>query len=71
MISSFMSEKVTFSQVNYKVTLSQVNNIALEPRLNYVSEKSYNDEMKKYSIRGKLFAIIGKNLNNRLAVFRW
>ncbi len=45
--------------------------LALEPRLNYVSEKSYNDEMKKYSIRGKLFAIIGKNLNNRLAVFRW
>ena len=27
--------------------------------------------MKKYSIRGKLFAIIGKNINNRLAVFRW
>ena len=29
------------------------------------------DEMKKYSLRGKLFAIIGKNLNNRLAVFKW
>ena len=45
--------------------------IPLEPRLTLVSEQSYNDEMKKYSIRGKLFALIGKNLNNRLAVFKW
>ena len=36
-----------------------------------VSERSYNEEMKKYSIRGKLFAIIGKNINNRLAVYKW
>ncbi len=36
-----------------------------------VSETSYNDEMKKYSLRGKLFAIVAKNMNNRLAVFRW
>ncbi len=36
-----------------------------------VSERSYNEEMKKYSIRGKLFAIIGKKINNRLAVYRW
>ena len=35
------------------------------------SETNYNEEMKKYTIRGKLFAIIGKNLNNRLAVFKW
>lgn len=45
--------------------------LELEPRMHLVSETSYNEEMKKYSIRGKLFAIIGKNLNNRLAVFRW
>lgn len=43
----------------------------LEPRMKLVSEQSYNEEMKKYSIRGKLFAIIGKNINNRLAVYRW
>ena len=43
----------------------------LEPRMKLVLERSYNDEMKKYSVRGKLFAIIGKNMNNRLAVFRW
>ena len=36
-----------------------------------VSEKSYNEEMKKYTIRGKLFAVIGKNINNRMAVFNW
>ena len=37
-----------------------------------VSETSYNEEMKKYTIRGKLFAAtIGKNINNRLAVFKW
>ncbi len=45
--------------------------LPLEPRMTLVSEQSYNDEMKKYSVRGKLFAIIGKNLNNRLAVFKW
>ncbi|MBQ7265961.1 MAG: class I SAM-dependent methyltransferase [Firmicutes bacterium] len=45
--------------------------LSLEPRMSVVSEQSYNDEMKKYSIRGKIFAIIGKNFNNRLAVFKW
>ncbi len=45
--------------------------LELEPRLTWISEQSYNEEMKKYSIRGKLFAIIGKNINNRLAVFKW
>lgn len=43
----------------------------LEPRLRFVSETSYNEEMKKYSIPGKLMAIFGKNINNRLAVFSW
>ncbi len=45
--------------------------LELESRMHLVSETSYNDEMKKYTIRGKLFAIIGKKLNNRLAVFQW
>ena len=43
----------------------------LEPRMTLVWEQSYNKEMRKYTIRGKLFAIIGKNLTTRLAVFRW
>lgn len=45
--------------------------LALEPRMTLVSETSYNEEMKKYTLRGKLFALIAKNMNNRLAVFRW
>ena len=45
--------------------------LELEPRMELLSERSYNEEMKKYSIPGKLMAIFGKNLNNRLAVFRW
>jgi len=45
--------------------------LELEPRMTLVSETSYNEEMKKYTIRGKLFAFIGKNMNNRLAVFKW
>ncbi len=45
--------------------------LALEPRMSLVSETYYNEEMKKYSIRGRLFAIVGKNINNRLAVFKW
>ena len=53
-------------------TKSGMEYLDLEPRLKLVSETSYNEEMKKYTIRGKLFAAtIGKNINNRLAVFKW
>jgi O-methyltransferase involved in polyketide biosynthesis len=46
--------------------------VALEPRLHLESETSFNAEMSKYTLRGKLFAAtVGKNLNNRLAVFSW
>ena len=45
--------------------------LTLEPRMQLVSETSYNEEMKKHTLRGKLFAIIGKNMNNRLAIFKW
>ena len=43
----------------------------LDSRYKLLSEISYNEEMKKYTLRGKLFAIVGKNVNNRLAVFKW
>ena len=46
-----------------------IDTLELDSRLSFVSEKSYNEEMKKYSIRGKLFAIVGRNINNRLAVY--
>ena len=45
--------------------------LELEPRMKLLSEHSYNEEMRKYTIRGKLFAIIGKKINNRLAVYQW
>lgn len=46
--------------------------VELEPRLQVVSERSYNEEMRKHTLRGKLFAAtIGRNLNNRLALFAW
>lgn len=46
--------------------------VELEPRLQLVSEQSYNVEMRKHTLRGKLFAAtIGKNVNNRFAVFAW
>ena len=52
-------------------TKSGAEYIELEPRLSLLSEHSYHEEMKKYSIRGKLFAFFFPNLNNRLALFKW
>ena len=44
----------------------------LEGRLQLVSEQSYNVEMRKHTMRGKLFAAtVGKSVNNRLALFAW
>lgn len=36
-----------------------------------VEEHSFNEEMKKYSIRGKLFALLLPKMNNRWATFAW
>ena len=52
-------------------TKSGEDYLELEPRIKLVSEHSYNEEMRKYTIRGKLFAIIGGKINNRLAVYQW
>lgn len=44
----------------------------LEPRLTLVSERSFNEEMRKHSERGKAFADSpNHNLNNRIAIFSW
>lgn len=45
--------------------------LELEPRMTLLSERSYNEEMRKYSIRGKLFAFFLPFLNNRLALYKW
>ena len=44
---------------------------ALCPRLRLVRENSFNDVMKKYTVRGRLFAALPKirDFNDRLAVF--
>ena len=53
-------------------TKSGAEFVALEPRMTLISERSYNEEMRKYTLRGKLFAAtLGRNVNNRIAVFRW
>ena len=36
-----------------------------------VEERSFNEEMRKYSIRGKLFALLLPNMNDRWATFEW
>ena len=36
-----------------------------------VAEHSFNEEMKKHSIRGKLFALLLPKMNDRWATFRW
>ncbi len=36
-----------------------------------VEEHSFNEEMKKYSLRAKLFALLLPKMNNRWATFAW
>ena len=36
-----------------------------------VEVHSFNEEMKKYSIRAKLFALLLPNVNDRWATFEW
>lgn len=43
----------------------------LVPGLRLIEEHSFNEEMRKYSIRGKLFALLLPNMNDRWATFEW
>lgn len=36
-----------------------------------VEEHSFNEEMKKYSIRAKIFALLLPSMNDRWAIFEW
>lgn len=45
--------------------------LELDPKMELVKESSFWDEMKKYTLAGKIGSVIAKNLNNRLAVYRW
>jgi hypothetical protein len=39
--------------------------------MHFLEEHSFNEEMAKYSLRGKLFALLLRNMNDRWAVFNW
>ncbi|MCM1543617.1 MAG: class I SAM-dependent methyltransferase [Blautia sp.] len=45
--------------------------LELDPKLELIRESSFWDEMKKYTLVGKIGSVMAKNLNNRLAVYRW
>ncbi|MCM1106461.1 MAG: class I SAM-dependent methyltransferase [Blautia sp.] len=45
--------------------------LELNPKLELIRENSFWDEMKKYTLVGKIGSVVAKNLNNRLAVYRW
>ena len=36
-----------------------------------IEEHSFNEEMRKHSLRGKLFAFLLPNMNDRWATFEW
>ena len=44
---------------------------ALVDGIRLVEEHSFNEEMRKHSLRGKLFAALLPNMNDRWAVFQW
>ncbi len=44
---------------------------ALNKDIRLISEHSFNEEMSKYSIRGKLFAALLPKVNDRWATFEW
>ena len=65
-------DAVKYTNAQFKWgTKSGKEYLDLEPRMSLVSERSYNEEMKKYSVRAKLFALFLPHLNNRLAVYKW
>lgn len=39
--------------------------------IHLIEEHSFNEEMQKYSVRGKLFALLLPKMNDRWATFRW
>lgn len=39
--------------------------------IRFIEEHSFNEEMKKYSIRGKIFAWLLPKVNDRWATFKW
>ena len=44
---------------------------ALCDGLHFVEEHSFNEEMKKHSVRAKIFALLFPSLNDRWATYTW
>ncbi len=45
--------------------------LSLDAKLTLINERSFWEEMKKYSLIGKIGSVVAGKLNNRLAVYRW
>lgn len=45
--------------------------LPLDTKLTLISERSFWEEMKKYSLIGKIGSVVAGKLNNRLAVYKW
>lgn len=45
--------------------------LPLDPKLTLINERSFWEEMKKYTVVGKIGSVITPKLNNRLAIYRW
>ena len=45
--------------------------LPLDAKLTLINERSFWEEMKKYSLIGKIGSVVAGKLNNRLAVYRW
>ncbi len=71
-----MNEKMhdTVKRTNAKFgwgTTSGEELCELDSKLMLIKETSFWEEVKKYSVFGKLGSVLAKNLNNRLAVYKW
>lgn len=45
--------------------------LPLDTKLTLMEEHSFWEEMKKYSLIGKIGNVVARKLNNRLAIYRW
>ena len=71
-----MNEKMhdTVKNTNAKFgwgTVTGKDLIPLDTKLTLIKERSFWEEMKKYSLIGKIGSVFAGKLNNRLAVYRW
>ena len=71
-----MKEKVhdTIKHTNAKFgwgTVTGEELLPLDSKLKLISEDSFWNEVKKYSLSGKIASVLMKGLNNRLTIYEW